>query len=386
MASAELIAIGTELLLGEIQDTNTRYLTRQLRQLGIDIFRTTMIGDNPLRIAEVMQECLTRSDIVITTGGLGPTVDDPTRDAAALAYKVDVEFHPELWTQISNRFLRRGLEPSENNKKQAFLPSGAVALPNPVGTAPAFYLSQRSKLLICLPGVPGEMETIFHDSVIPLLQRHYGTNEIIKTRVLHTCGMGESLVDTKIADLEKMQNPTVGLCAHPGIVDIRITAKAKSDTDASAMLSEIENEIFHRLPEVIYGVDDFSLHNAIDDLACSTGVKILISFTGFSAFHGTKFGFGDSDNISIFERDLSKELAEIRIFEERSVVFGVNLLHTEDVFTLKLFLSFENDSLQEQRFYNGPSSMAETWAVNTSLGYLWKKLKALHPGENNEKS
>lgn len=386
MASAELIAIGTELLLGEIQDTNTRYLTRQLRQLGIDIFRTTMIGDNPLRIAEVMQECLTRSDIVITSGGLGPTVDDPTRDAAALAYNVEVEFHPELWKLISNRFIKRGLQPSENNKKQAFLPSGAVALPNPVGTAPAFYLNQRSKLLICLPGVPGEMETIFHDSVIPLLQRLYGTNEIIKTRVMHTCCMGESLVDTKIADLEKMPNPTVGLCAHPGIVDIRITAKANSDTSASNMLTEIETEIYRRLPGIIYGVDDLSLHKAIDDLACSTALKILISFTGFSASHGTNFGFGDSDNISIFERDLSKELADIRIFEERSVVFGVNLLPTEDVFILQLFFSFENETLQEQRSYNGPSSMAETWAVNTSLGYLWKKLKALHPGENNEKS
>lgn len=386
MASAELIAIGTELLLGEIQDTNTRYLTRQLRQLGIDLFRTTMIGDNPLRIAEVMRESLTRCDIVITTGGLGPTVDDPTRDAAALAYNVEVEFHPELWKQISNQFLKRGLQPSENNKKQALLPVGAVALPNPVGTAPAFYLSQQSRLLICLPGVPGEMETIFQDSVIPLLQRLYGTNEMIKTRVLHTCCMGESLVDTKIADLEKLQNPTVGLCAHPGIVDIRITAKANSESIAAAMLTEIEKEVYRRLPGVVFGVDDLSLQEAIDDLACSTGLKILIAFTRFTVFHGTNFGFGESESITILEKDLSKELAEIRIFEEKSVAFGVNLLRAEDVFTLKLFFSFENESLQEQRFYNGPSSMAETWAVNTSLGYLWKKLTALHPGEKNEKS
>ena len=147
MASAELIAIGTELLLGEIQDTNTRFLTRQLRQIGVDVFRTSIVGDNPLRIADVITESLSRADIVITTGGLGPTIDDPTRVAAALAFKVEIEFHPDLWKVISHRFQSRGLSPTENNKKQAFLPQGAVAIPNPVGTAPAFYLKKTTKSL-----------------------------------------------------------------------------------------------------------------------------------------------------------------------------------------------------------------------------------------------
>ncbi len=386
MASAELIAIGTELLLGEIQDTNTRYLTRQLRQLGIDIFRTTMVGDNPLRIAEVIRECLTRSDIVITTGGLGPTVDDPTRDSAALAFNIEVEFHPELWNLIRNRFITRGLQPSENNKKQAFLPAGAVALPNPVGTAPAFYLNQESKLLICLPGVPGEMETIFQDSVIPLLQRLFGANDIIKTRVLHTCCMGESAVDTKISDLEKLSNPTVGLCAHPGIVDIRITAKANSESIATIMLMDLEKEISRRLPGVIFGIDDLSLPMAIENLVCTTGLKILIGLTGFSTLDDTNLGFGKSESISILQKDFSKELAEIQVSDDRSVVFGINLLHTKDVSSLNLFYSHEKILLHEQRLFNGPSSIVETWAANTALGYLWKKLSALYPGEKNEKS
>lgn len=386
MASAELIAIGTELLLGEIQDTNTHYLTRQLRQLGIDVFRTTMIGDNPLRIAEVMRESLIRSNVVITTGGLGPTVDDPTRDAAALAFNVEVEFHPELWKQISERFLRRGLQPSENNKKQALLPAGAVALLNPVGTAPAFFLNQKSGVMICLPGVPGEMETIFQGSVIPLLKQLFGTNEIIKTRVLHSCCMGESLVDARITDLEQMPNPTVGLCAHPGIVDIRITAKANSDSAASAMLLDLEKEIYKRLPGVIFGADDFSLFQAIESTTCKTGVKVKISFTGFAGQTSDRFGLKESENVTIFTEDFSQEFIDTHLTGEKMVIFGVNLQPREDTSVLNLFLSYGTESQKEQRFFNGPSSMLETWAINTSLGYLWKLLTVLNPGDKNEKS
>src|SRR4030066_332573 len=144
MPSAEIITIGTELLLGEIVDTNSRYLARCLRDAGIDLYRKTTVGDNVKRIAFAIQQALERCDIVITTGGLGPTVDDPTREAVALAVGVKSEFHPELWEQIRTRFTRLGRKPTENNRRQAYIPDGAIAVENPVGTAPIFILEDRS--------------------------------------------------------------------------------------------------------------------------------------------------------------------------------------------------------------------------------------------------
>src|SRR4030043_1486414 len=158
MPSAEIITIGTELLLGEIVDTNSAFLARSLRDAGIDLFRETTVGDNIRRIAQAIQQSLARSDIVITTGGLGPTVDDPTREAVAQAVGVETEFHAELWEQIRERFKRFGRIPTQNNRRQAYVPKGAKAIENPVGTAPIFILEHGSQVIVSLPGVPSEME------------------------------------------------------------------------------------------------------------------------------------------------------------------------------------------------------------------------------------
>ncbi len=144
MPTAEIIAIGTELLLGETADTNTRFVARVLRSLGIDLFRTQTIGDNADRIAETVRQALERADIVITTGGLGPTVDDPTRQAIADSVGVPLEFHPELWEQITARIARYGRTPTENQKRQAYIPKNAIVIENPVGTAPAFIVNVPS--------------------------------------------------------------------------------------------------------------------------------------------------------------------------------------------------------------------------------------------------
>ena len=195
MPVAEIIAIGTELLLGEIQDTNTKHLARTLRDKGIDIFRATLVGDNSARIANLIREAASRSDIILTTGGLGPTVDDPTREAAALAMGVPAEFNSDLWQQVEARFQRMGRLPTENNRRQAFLPHGALAIENPVGTAPAFYGTVGQALLICLPGVPREMEFLLENAVLPLLEERFNLNETIRALVLHCAGVGESQVD-----------------------------------------------------------------------------------------------------------------------------------------------------------------------------------------------
>ena len=261
MPSAEIITIGTEILLGEIVDTNTRYIARNLRDLGVDLYRTVTIGDNAERIAESIREAMQRAEIIITTGGLGPTIDDPTRDAVALAVGTETEFREELWEQIVNRIARYGKEPGENQKRQAYVPKGAIALENPVGTAPCFILEYDAPFsdgvgaIISLPGVPREMETVLHNAVIPYLQERFTLDEIIKVRLLRTSGIGEGDLDEKIADLEKLRNPTVGLAAHAGVVDIRLAAKAKTEAEVNQMIAEVENEIRQRLGKKIFGTD-----------------------------------------------------------------------------------------------------------------------------------
>lgn len=259
MPSAEIITIGTEILLGEIVDTNSAYLARRLRDLNIDVFRTATIGDNVERIAGIIRETLTRAQVIITTGGLGPTVDDPTREAVALAFGWELEFRPELWEQIVERMGRFGRIPTENQKRQAYIPKGAIPIKNAVGTAPAFIVEQAGKCVISLPGVPREMEYLSENEVFPYLKKRYQLSGLIKARVLHTSGMGEGAIDEKIGEYELLANPTVGLAAHYGMVDVRITAKAETDEKANLLIADVENSIRERLGSVIYGADSDTL-------------------------------------------------------------------------------------------------------------------------------
>src|SRR5512147_1022914 len=176
MPSAEIITIGTEILLGEIVDTNTRHIALTLRDLGVDIYRTTTIGDNTERIASAISEAMQRAEIIITTGGLGPTVDDPTREAVAQAVGVHTEFREDLWQQVVATISRYGRKPSENQRRQAVVPQGAIPIRNPVGTAPSFIVETERNAVISLPGVPREMEHILHESVIPYLQKRFDLN------------------------------------------------------------------------------------------------------------------------------------------------------------------------------------------------------------------
>ncbi len=262
MPTAEIITIGTEILLGEILDTNARYIARALRDLGIDLYRKTTVGDNKNRIAQAIRQAMERSDIIITTGGLGPTVDDPTREAVALAAGVETEFRSELWKQIQVRFQRFGRQPTENNKRQAYIPRGAQAVENPVGTAPAFILETNGRTIISLPGVPREMEHLMQNAVLSYLRAHFILDAIIKSRVLHTAGVGESQIDLLISDLETLDNPTVALAAHSGRVDVRITIKAGSDAEADEQIQKVEEVIRERLGKWIYGIDQDTLEEA----------------------------------------------------------------------------------------------------------------------------
>jgi len=261
--AAEILTIGTELLLGDVVDTNTPTIAAALRRIGVDVFRTSTVGDNIGRIAEAIREGLARSEAVITTGGLGPTVDDPTREAVAEALGVGLEFHSDLWDDIQERFARFGRTPTENNRRQAYLPQGARPIRNPVGTAPGFVVEHRSSCLIALPGVPAEMRWMLDHEVIPYLQARQGSATILVARILRAAGVGESWVDERIQDLEALPHPTVGVLAHPGRIDIRVAAKAATPEEAVVAISPVETEVRRRLGEAIYGVDGDTLEGVV---------------------------------------------------------------------------------------------------------------------------
>jgi nicotinamide-nucleotide amidase len=377
MPSAELIAIGTELLLGEIQDTNSRFLARQLRDFGIDLFRTTNIGDNAARIASAIQESLSRADIVITTGGLGPTVDDPTREAAALAFETTCEFHPELWTGIEERFLRRGITPTENNKRQAYLPTGSTLVPNPVGTAPAFYIEKDGKFLFCLPGVPKEMEFITRESVLPLLKEIFHLHSVIKVRVIHLAGVGESAVDQPIADLERLSNPTVGLLAHPGIVDIRITAKADDVPAAEKLIAGIESRILALFPEDIFGFNEQTLSQSVNTLCKNMGFKIMIRESGLSDQWPVEFIVDDRLTLESTPNRIDLETIAQQPQGKTEVLIFCNYYESGRDCHLDYALSLQGKFTRDSAIYSGPQAQGKTWAANRVMDILRRALSQL---------
>jgi len=260
---AEIVTTGTELLLGQIDDTNATYLARQLRDLGIDLFFRTTVGDNEVRIAQALTLALSRADMVLVTGGLGPTVDDVTREAVARATGRRLVLMPELLHQVRAFFDRIGASMTENNRRQACLPEGCIPIENPVGTAPAFIVEEGQGAIITLPGVPREMRYLMQNAVVPYLQKRLGRQEYIVTRVLRTVAVGESRVDSAIADLEQSSNPTVGLSAHAGQTDVRIVAKATTGAEAEVMVARFEAMVRERLGAAVYATGEATLEEVV---------------------------------------------------------------------------------------------------------------------------
>jgi len=377
MPSAEIISIGTELLLGEIIDTNARYLAISLRDAGVDLYRKTTVGDNAKRIAQAIQHSLERCDIVITTGGLGPTVDDPTREAVALAIGVNTEYRPELWEQITARFQRLGRLPTENNRRQAYVPAGATAIENPVGTAPIFILEYRSHMIISLPGVPSEMEYLMENTVIPYLRQHYNLHGIIKSRILHTVGVGESQIDDLIGDLEALSNPTVGLAAHFGQVDVRITVKAESRDASEELIAPIEKTLRDRLGDSIYGVDQETLEEiALRSIAGNNWTLTVIEaglggilIRRLAAAKGPFLG-GQVLTEPPADDGILKLVDEYRQSQHSDVGLGVAIHPSERTHEVLLVLITPREVQHFKRLYGGPSEYAPMWAFNQSLDII----------------
>jgi competence/damage-inducible protein CinA-like protein len=377
MPSAEIITIGTELLLGEIVDTNARFIASNLRNAGIDLYRTTSVGDNVNRIAKVIQESLDRSEIVITTGGLGPTVDDPTRDAVAVALGVKPEYHPELWEQIQARFKKLGREPTENNRLQAFIPEGAKALANPVGTAPIFIVERQSKVIISLPGVPSEMEYLLINSILPYLKHHFDIQSVIKTRILHTVGIGESQIDDRIGDLEKLSNPTVGLAAHSGQVDIRITVKAGTDNYADQLIQPIEETLRSRLGDWIYGTDKETLEEVALRPLSNNKWTLAVLEAGMGGYLIRRLAPVKGvfvAGLALVSIPDAKEIAHLtdnfRQHHHADVGLGVAVDSSQNSLNVSSVLITPQETKEFSRLYGGLSEYASFWAFNQSLDLI----------------
>jgi len=370
MPSAEIITIGTEILLGEIVDTNTRYIARTLRGMGVDLYRTITIGDNVDRIAEAIQHSMQRAEIVITTGGLGPTVDDPTREAVAKAAGVELEFREDLWNQVVAVISRYGRKPSENQKRQAYIPRGAVAIRNPVGTAPCFIVETERNAVISLPGVPNEMEHILHESVIPYLQERFHLDEIIKIRILHCAGLGEGMIDEKIADLETLSNPTVGLAAHTGVVDIRIAAKAKNEADADRMIAEIESQARERLGDVIFGADEERLEDATLNAVAKRGWTLVAVESGLDG------GLARKIPHTLSLPDLSSDslmtaLRAARADSNADAALGLAMYLEERAAEIAIITP--RGEKTHRITYGGPPRSLARWSVNLALDWLRRR-------------
>ncbi|NPV42951.1 MAG: competence/damage-inducible protein A [Firmicutes bacterium] len=255
--NSEIISVGTELLLGQINNINTRIISQKLSEIGINVFFHTSVGDNRERISSIFKIALERSDLIIFTGGLGPTLDDLTKETVAEVLGLELNYDENILNRIQAFFKGMHREMPENNKKQALVPEGAITIQNENGTAPGIILQTGEKIIILLPGPPNEMEPMLNKFVIPFLRKRLNNNEVIKSKILRFIGIGESFLEQKILDiLRKQTNPTVAPLAKQGEVTLRITAKAKSEKDANELIEPIIQTIKERVGEYIYSYDN----------------------------------------------------------------------------------------------------------------------------------
>ena len=267
MANAEIVAIGSELLLGQIVDTNSAWMAQRLTALGVNLFFKSVVGDNPGRMREVIGRALERAEIVITSGGLGPTQDDLTREIVAEVAGRKLVFDENLLEQVEEHFRRRGRTMTPNNRRQAYMPEGAIPVRNPNGTAPCFIVEDPRGVILSLPGVPVELKWLFEHEVEPFLRKKFNLAEIIHYRVLKIVGVGESAVDDKIGHLiASLSNPTVGVLALPGQVDVRIAAKAGNKDEAMKLIAPVEAEVRGLLGDAIFAADEETMEHVVGKL------------------------------------------------------------------------------------------------------------------------
>ena len=261
MLTCEIVSVGTELLLGDILDTNAQYLSQQLAAMGIAVLHRATVGDNAARLAETVRDALSRSDIVLLTGGLGPTADDLTKEVCADVMGFALERDAQTVEEIRAFFQKRGMPMPESNLKQADLPVGATVFPNSNGTAPGAAMERGGKCVILLPGPPNEMRAMFEQSVQPFLRQK--TTGVIVSHTVRTMGIGESALAERVAPLFAGSNPTVAPYAKQGEAMLRITAHADTPQDAEALIEPVLRQIRGTVGEYIYGIDVEDIQHAV---------------------------------------------------------------------------------------------------------------------------
>lgn len=293
---AEILCVGTELLLGDIVNTNAQYLSKRLAEIGVSVYHQTVVGDNPERVKAAYELAFSRADVVINTGGLGPTKDDLTKEMASEYFGKALVLHEDILYNLEKRFekMNKGMPP--NNKKQAYFPEGSIIVPNDNGTAPGCIINEKNKIVVLLPGPPNEMKPMFEDTVVPYLSQF--TEGVLHSKVLRIIGIGESAAEEAIKDIiEKQTNPTIAPYAKNGEMIFRITGNGKSVEEANKLIEPMEIELRKRFGEDIYGEGETTIEEVIAKLlihnkltiasaeSCTGGMVAakLINFPGISS-------------------------------------------------------------------------------------------------------
>lgn len=270
---AEIIAVGTELLMGQISNTNAQYISKRLAELGINVYFHTVVGDNPERLKNTIKTALERSDIVITTGGLGPTKDDLTKETIAQAMNRKLVLYEDILKQIEDFFVKKHRIMYKNNEKQAYLPEGCIIIPNSNGTAPGCIVEEAGKTIIMLPGPPKEMIPMFEDTVFPYLKKSAGV--VLVSKMLKIFGIGESEMETRIMDLvDRQDNPTIAPYVSMADITVRVTARCGSKDEAERMLRPVVNEIRSRLGDLVYSEEGETLEQVVSNLLRERGLVV----------------------------------------------------------------------------------------------------------------
>ncbi len=271
--TAEILAVGTELLMGQIANTNAQYISKRLAELGINVYFHTVVGDNSARLEETLKRALQRSDIVITTGGLGPTKDDLTKETIAKTMNRTLVRHDEILDGIRDFFMRKHRIMVSNNEKQAFLPENSIIIPNNNGTAPGCIIEDNGKVVIMLPGPPKEMQPMFNETVFPYLKQKTGV--MLVSKMLKVFGIGESELESRLMDLvDNQNNPTIAPYVSYGEVTVRVTARCSSEEEAAMLLEPIVAEIKARLGDMVYAEEGESMEQVVFGLLRQKGLVL----------------------------------------------------------------------------------------------------------------
>ena len=273
---AEILSVGTELLMGQIANTDAQYISRRLSELGVTLYRHVVVGDNPGRVREALGEALRRADIVITTGGLGPTEDDLTKEMVAEYFNLPMQLHQPSLDALTSYMTRLGREMTPNNIKQAYFPAGCIIMPNLCGTAPGCIVEHDNHAVAVLPGPPRELKDMFDRQLAPYLARRSGMH--IESRFLRVFGIGESSLETLLLDLFHSENPTLALYCGAGEVQARISARAESVEAAQALMQPLEDEIRRRVGDALYAVGaDCTMSSAVLELLKARGETVCFA-------------------------------------------------------------------------------------------------------------